>query len=115
MPLRTGKKRGVHVPQWGPLFVIGSDIESRFIHHGYISKQAEPAEIGRPPWYHTRLSYKVKKLISIDVRMLQVSHIWKETQDNPSSRACLMLMIKQPVSSLLEQELHDLGMLNAYD
>ena len=37
---------------WGPLFVNGSDIESRFIHHGYIKekKLAEPAEIGRPPW-----------------------------------------------------------------
>ena len=45
-----GKKRSVNVLQWGPLFVNGSDIESRFIHHGYIAKQAEPAEIGRPPW-----------------------------------------------------------------
>ena len=29
-----GKKRSVNVLQWGPLLVKGSDIESRFVHHG---------------------------------------------------------------------------------
>ena len=58
-----GKKRSVNVLQWGPLFVNGSDIESRFIHHGYISKQAEPAEIGRPPWekFWEEVEYMVER------------------------------------------------------
>ena len=38
------------VLQWGPLFTHGSDIESRFIHHGYISKKGDPAETARRGW-----------------------------------------------------------------
>ena len=45
-----GKKRSVNVVQWGPLLIKGSDIESRFIHHGYISKQGDPAETARRAW-----------------------------------------------------------------
>ena len=33
------KKRSVNVLQWGPLFYHGSDIESRYVHHGYISQE----------------------------------------------------------------------------
>ena len=32
------KKLSVNLLQWGPLLVRGSDIESRFVHHAYISK-----------------------------------------------------------------------------
>ena len=42
-----GKKRSVNVVQWGPLIVKSSDIESRFAHHGYISKRRDPAETAR--------------------------------------------------------------------
>ena len=45
-----GKKRSVNVLQWGPLMVKGSDIESRFVHHGYISKQGDSAETARRAW-----------------------------------------------------------------
>ena len=48
-----GKKRSVNVLQWGPLIVRSNDIESRFVHHGYISKQGEQgeqAETARRAW-----------------------------------------------------------------
>ena len=45
-----GKKRSVHVFQWPPLLINGSDIESRYVHHGYISKAGEPAETARRAW-----------------------------------------------------------------
>ena len=46
-----GKKRSVNVLQWGPLLVNGSDIESRFVHHGYTSnKQAAPAATAGRAW-----------------------------------------------------------------
>ena len=45
-----GKKRSVNVLQWGPLIVRGTDIESRFVHHGYISKAGTPAESAQAAW-----------------------------------------------------------------
>jgi len=45
-----GKKRSVSVLQWGPLITNGSDIESRFVHHGYIVQKPETPEIARPSW-----------------------------------------------------------------
>ena len=37
----------MNVLQWGPLFYHGSDIESRFVHHGYISKDESPETADR--------------------------------------------------------------------
>ena len=36
--------------QWGPLLYEGSDIESRFVHHGYITKLGDQAETARRSW-----------------------------------------------------------------
>ena len=44
------KKKSVKVLQWGPLFINGSDLESRFVHHGYIDKHGDPAESARRAW-----------------------------------------------------------------
>ena len=45
-----GKKRSVNVLQWGPLLVRGSDIELRFVHHGYIAKQGDSADTAQRAW-----------------------------------------------------------------
>ena len=42
----------MNVLQWGPLFVNGSDIESRFVHHGYIDKHGDPAKSAQKAWGH---------------------------------------------------------------
>ena len=40
----------MNVLQWGPLLVRGSDIESRFVHHGYIAKDGDSVETARQAW-----------------------------------------------------------------
>ena len=45
-----GKKRGVQLLQWGPLIYQGSDIESRFVAHGYIAKEGDTADTARKGW-----------------------------------------------------------------
>ena len=42
-----GKKRSLKCLQWGPLFINGNDIQSRFVHHAYISKMGDSAEAAR--------------------------------------------------------------------
>ena len=44
------KGRSVNALQWGPLLVSASDLESRFIHHGYTAKKGDPAETARRAW-----------------------------------------------------------------
>ena len=58
-----GKKRSVDVLQWGPLLARGSDMESRFVHHGYISNEESAATSPRVSrhlmaWSSSFQSYK---------------------------------------------------------
>ena len=36
--------------QWGPLLYQGSDIESRFVAHGYVAKEGDTADTARKGW-----------------------------------------------------------------